>query len=322
MERYGTRNIDAFLGPSGASDTTVTNYWKLTLAFVLACSSLLSCQDSRANRTSLDQQPGERVTGPASDPCSRPKEGCPCLEEGETVDCGAVKEQRGDYLICSRGARQCTDGVWGECVAESLTNVLTPRSAQLSQASRLTALGSNASCNNLCDPECNTLADTPTGVAVPSGLVTSAAGLTLVSGSSGGTCSDVTVTPASSVVTVTSIASNGAVTASPASVAFTATCSGGLVVQPNWILDGYDRAVVDASGVLRVFSGIAGQVQVTGQTASDSDRATVTVKVQVGGSLVAVGATADPGKTLYPYKNTVFPLDLPAPLVQIGRAHV
>lgn len=231
------------------------------------------------------------------------------------IGCGSIKEERGDYLICSRGVRMCGDGVWGDCVAESLTKISDGPLTKLRRL-HLSGLGSATSCNNLCDPECTTLADTPVGLPVPGELKAGPDGLTLVSGTSGGTCADVNLTPTSAVVTISNIASTGAVTASPTSVAFAATCSGGLPVQPNWTLDAYDRAVITSGGVLRVFSGVAGDLQVTAKTASDSATAQVAVKVQIGSSLVATGTTPDPGKTLYPYRNTLFPLDLPAPLVQ------
>lgn len=290
------------------------SFAKIAVAVAVIGAGAFGCEDQRTAPAPLDQAARPNVERPASDPCARPDEGCPCEEEGEQTECGSIKEQRGDYLICSRGVRACADGVWGECIPEYLTNVPKSLQARLPQ-SRLLALGGAQSCNNLCDPECTKLADTPTGIAVPSELQATPDGLTLISGSSGGSCSDLAVTPSSATVTITNIATSGAVTATPSSVQFSGTCSGGLAVQPNWSLDAYDRAVIDASGELHVFSGIAGQLEVTAKTATDTDTSTVNVKVQIG-TLVATGTTADPGKTLYPYKNTLFPLDLPAPLVQ------
>jgi hypothetical protein len=53
----------------------------------------------------------------AADPCAEPDTGCPCEEEGVSLDCGTVTELRGAYRICSRGERLCAEGVWGECLA-------------------------------------------------------------------------------------------------------------------------------------------------------------------------------------------------------------
>ena len=60
--------------------------------------------------------PSRRQT--AVDPCLTPEVGCPCEEEGVTLDCGTVSEHRGDYVICYPGLRSCTNGAWGECTAD------------------------------------------------------------------------------------------------------------------------------------------------------------------------------------------------------------
>lgn len=297
---------------------TTFGYGLLKTAFkllFLAC-LLTSCETSRPTPKSLDESDVDRPTSSKGDPCSRPREGCPCDEDGALAECGSIKEQRGSYLICWRGARVCEDGQWGECVNESLVLIPTSTRAKALQGLRLTSLGKAESCENLCDPECTLMSDTPDGLEVPDDLTVSPEGLTLVSSSSGGSCSDVNLTPSNTTVTITNIAASGAVTATPSFVKFNAQCSGEVPLQPNWTLDAYDRAVIDGSGELHVFSGIAGQLVVTASTAADKATANVNVRVKIGPNLVNVGTTADPGKTLYPYRNTVFPLDLPAPLVQ------
>jgi hypothetical protein len=153
------------------------------------------------------------------------------------------------------------------------------------------------------------------------------AGVTLVQGDNSGNCTGFTLSPATATITVTSINANGTLAASPSqSRLFTATCTAsGVPVTPSWTLDSYDRAVVDAGGKVTVFGGTAGDVLVTGSNSSASAMATlkVVVKMEDRGSTASVATafdtntgSADPGKTLYPYKNTVFPLDLQSPLVQ------
>jgi hypothetical protein len=177
------------------------------------------------------------------------------------------------------------------------------------------ALGTAATCNNLCDPECQSLQDTPDGLTVPADLLADVTGLTLPVGGGGGTCNNLVVSPSSPTVTVTAIATDGSVTATPANIDFEAMCSGGVPAAPTWSLDTYDRAVIDTSGIVTVYSGIAGTVTVTASSATDSATQPVNVVVAIG-SLNPAGTTTDPMTTLYPYRNTVFPLDLKAPLVQ------
>lgn len=267
----------------------------------------------RSKPAALDD---ERETDPGSslDGCDVRKAGCPCTDEGDTAACGSIKEKIGAYVICSKGVRICAEGVWGECIADRTEKVELSYSAPMQGGFSFAALGAAKSCNNLCDPECVVLEDTPDGLVVPGGLLVEPDGLTLPSGGGGGNCTNVSVTPETATVEVNDISSSGVVTAQPPIINFEATCDGP-PIQPIWTLDAYDRAVIDTTGNFRVYAAVAGQVRVTGSTAADADETVVNVKVAVG-SLVAQGSVADPGKTLYPYKNTVFPLDLPAPLVQ------
>lgn len=250
------------------------------------------------------------------DRCASRREGCPCDDEGAEAACGSVKEQRGEYVICSLGVRICEDGEWSACHAKTEVERELSHRARLGNGLALQALGDQESCNDTCDPECTRLVDTPDDLTVPEDLTTTPDGLTLP-GSGGGTCADLTVTPPSHTITVTQINASGQITAATPSVSvdFDGVCAGGAPVQPSWTLDSYDRAVINSEGTVTVFSGIAGPIGVTGATALDSDTATVNVVVAIG-TLDAAGATAEPGRTLYPYKNTLFPLDLKAPLVQ------
>lgn len=285
---------------------------RATIALLLAL--LWGCDDAgRSKPAALDD---ERETDPGSslDGCDVRKAGCPCTDDGATAACGSIKEKIGAYVICSKGVRVCAEGVWGECIADRTEKVELSYSAPMQGGFSFAALGAVKSCNNLCDPECVVLEDTPDGLVVPGGLLVEPDGLTLPSGGGGGDCANVSITPEAATVVVNDISSSGVVTAEPPIVNFEATCDGP-PIQPIWTLDAYDRAVIDTTGNFRVYAAVAGEVRVTGSTAADADETVVDVKVAVG-SLVAEGSVADPGKTLYPYKNTVFPLDLPAPLVQ------
>ncbi len=262
-------------------------------------------------------------TGSAQDPCAEPTStDCPCSDEGARIACGSVHELRGDYAICSMGARSCNAGVWSECQAEQQVETATTTASGL----RLQALSTSKDCKNLCDPRCMLVNDTPDGLLVDEDLKADSTGLTLPGSGSGGHCDDIAISPSTSMFTITGIAANGAITATPASLSFSGTCTGGAPIQPSWTIDAYDRAVLDSTGKLTPFSGIASPIVVTAKSSADSSSALVdvVVKIDVNGAASAslisefagAGLAADSGKTLYPYKNTVFPLDLQAPLVQ------
>lgn len=79
----------------------------------------MACSGGAAHRSQpaeLDQE------GPATlrdqtgiDPCASPRSGCPCDNEGASVECGVVTERRGPYEICSMGTRLCAEGAWSAC---------------------------------------------------------------------------------------------------------------------------------------------------------------------------------------------------------------
>jgi hypothetical protein len=297
----------------------------IPLRFVsLALGVLLGCDTDDGRPAFMSAGDAAPPASLPFDPCRSPTStGCPCDTDNERHACGTVQERRGEYVICSMGARLCTDGVWGECVAERLLE--TPNSTTSERGLRLQALSTAVDCENLCDPTCMVVVDTPDGVVVNSDLVADPSGITLPGATSGGSCSDLIVSPATATITISAIASNGSVTASPANVTLSATCTGGSVVQPSWTMDAYDRSVIDGSGKLTVFSGVASPIIVTGASSADTANALVdvVVKIENRGTVPATallfdaaGTVADVGKTLYPYKNTVFPLDLKAPLVQ------
>jgi hypothetical protein len=53
-----------------------------------------------------------------ADPCARHATGCPCDQEGQTVECGIVHQQFGDYVRCTPGYRACQNGAWSDCTTD------------------------------------------------------------------------------------------------------------------------------------------------------------------------------------------------------------
>lgn len=257
--------------------------------------------------------------------CSIPAEGCPCTTD-VVVKCGETIAQDGDTLTCRTGERTCVDGSWGQCAGAKTTQVYAPR--RLPPGVEVQALATTAAdCNDACDPYCQSLADTPEDVLLDDGLtVDMDGGLTLTEpGFTGSNCPDIDVVPATSTLTITTINADG--TIMPDTVDLDAVCAvGGANIDPSWSIAEQDRAMIDEDGSVRVFSAIAGslnvsaQSQIVGATGTGVVNVVVDVEAQTGLATPAVfnsaSNTVDPGKTLYPYRETVFPLDLKAPLVQ------
>ena len=296
--------------PRGRWPKTVVAVVLLTLFGVLGC--------GKRERSLAGIGTGDLPPGKVGDPCASHQAGCACTTEGETLACGSVKEKVGDSVICSEGERTCSSGQWGDCVGTHEVKKPMSYRAPMQGGYTAQALGAGTSCDDLCDPGCQTFDDDANGLSVDVDLTATPDGISLPAGSGGGTCNNVTVTPAMSTVTVTGISTGGTITATPnnGKVDFDATCQGGAVVEPSWTIDSYDRAVISAHGVVTVYSGRGGPIKVTGTTSGGTSTATLNVQVLIGDALVAAGSTTEVGKTLYPYDKTVFPLGLKAPLVQ------
>jgi hypothetical protein len=271
---------------------------------------------------------------PAGETCLTPALGCPCSTPGEQVDCGDVVQMAGDYVTCSEGKRTCdSSGGWGACVGSYvMTRSLSTQGTQAQHGILPLALNASIACvNNPCDPQCNTFIDDPSGLdaGVDSGLVINDAGVSLFGHPVSITaCTGLSVTPnvaPQKDLVITSM------TPSPNTVQFSAslvpsTC---YPVQPTflWTIDRYDLAQISSNGLLTMAVPIAGPVTVTAYagTLSASVVSNVTVNVVDTSSApsgysnsqfpTTTGAT-DNIAVLYPYPGTVFPLGLPAPLVQ------
>ncbi len=258
--------------------------------------------------------------------CSLSAAGCACPGEGKAMACGQTVERQGDVVTCRTGSRSCEDGRWSECIGTATHEQYAPLGG-----SGLRTLGlaqQSTDCEEPCDPRCNYFADDAAGLSVPDGLSADSGGVTLEGGSSaGGNCPELMISPQNPTITVTAIAADGTITAADNPLAMAASC-GGSAVSPSWAMAANDGATVDSeAGLATVFDAIAGEYTVTASSAVSTADTTLTVKVdvreiEVGVSSAVVaefeaaGAGSDPMVTLYPYANTVFPLDLQAPLVQ------
>ncbi len=274
-------------------------------------------------------QDGLSNRAPIPEACSIPAAGCPCTSRAP-AKCGVTVSRQGDTLTCREGERACSDGAWGDCIGSVTTQVYAPRPTPPGVHTAALA-PAPAACNDACDPYCQKLADTPDDLMVSMPLIADPTGLSLyTAGFNGGNCPAVAITPAAPTLEVTTIKPDG--TVSPSAVALYATCGAAATpIEPSWTADQPDRATVDTDGTFRSFSAIAGDVNVTASSVINSATSVVHVKVNVNDTsdidtagnaaaikadLAGAGTAADPGNTLYPYKNTVFPLDLHAPLVQ------
>lgn len=227
-------------------------------------------------------------------------------------------------LTCREGERTCLDGEWSECLGDRLTQIYdgAPQAPGIkTQALATTA----ADCMDKCEPYCRNLADTPEDLNPGTDFTADATGLSpKSSGLTSSNCPDVNVTPDTSTLEITAInVTDGSVT--PSTKAMTAACTvGNIPIDPTWSVDQPDRSLIGVDGTLKLFSAISGDIKVTGQSLLDGDMATVTVKVNV--NIVDAGVTTpndfnntgttDDAGTLYPYKSTIFPLDLSPPVAQ------
>lgn len=280
--------------------------------------------------------------------CNAPQSGCPCADDGASVECGTVHQDLGSYVQCSMGTRTCAGGKWGECQGSLIVTKSRPLLGTLAYADAGVPCGAI----DVCNPFCQVQSDTPDLTNVPPGLTTKDGGLTLPGGATGGaTCTSLTIAPApSTTVTVTSFSP---FTTSPANVQFTATFApAGCIAngaQPTWTVTRPDLAAMSATGQLSLFGGVAGtnlmSVQAFfGNLVSNVVSVNVAVKARADTSGSVGPNTAPPAgqadkfwqdaartipatptapsdaTLLYPYEGTFFPLGLPPPVVQYKMA--
>jgi len=272
------------------------------------------------------------VTQPPPQGCnaSNPEEGCPCATEGADAECGAVHQMVDSKVVCSIGRTVCASGTWGACKGE---RIITKSLSDI----HFTGYGEAGACADPCTPGCNTTTDTPSGIALPTGLTSDAgAGITITpTPPPPNTCTGLTISPSSSPATDILVTS----TSTLATKMFTSDLvpAGCNPSAPSalWYTDKFDVAQMDPNvpGKLTVVVPIAGPVNVGASLGSFTATvpAKIVVAVQENGTVnpppsgalfsqfpAELPADADDTKLeiVYPYTGTVLPLGLAAPLLQ------
>ncbi len=128
------------------------------------------------------------VPPPAGNACAVPSPGCPCRTEGEHVKCGLVSNN-GGQVACGQGVSTCVNGVWSSCVVDNAPtgagSELHLQHVTLKQAPGFHPItfdlaNDASSCNEPCDPFCQTFIDTPDpSLSTDGGIVATEAGLTM-----------------------------------------------------------------------------------------------------------------------------------------------
>lgn len=270
------------------------------------------------------------------------KAGSPCEMPGEKVECGYVTERYGDYVTCSLGYRTCTDGLWGPCIGKRTTQ---RKLQEAQEGARLQALGNTSGCgadDEICNPYCHHIEDTPGDFTVGPEFSNTEDGLTPVQTGVGG-CTSLTLTPSTSTITANAISGTIA-----SNVTFTLTATpSGCIESPfatTWSVDKVDRATIsgtsNTNGKLTLAVPISGTLKVTAYAAALSASVDIDVKVNALDAPTSTSAaspnkyasssqrsafgnatspnvpsTASTATWLYPYENTYFPLGLPAPAI-------
>jgi hypothetical protein len=286
--------------------------------FTLGLFATLACSEGKRGPFASSNE----FVNNGGDPCSSPNAGCECSDDGAIVACGEVKRISGDYISCSMGKRTCSAGSWGPCIGDAIT---TRSASSLSTQ----GLGSQTKCTgNPCAPDCVNQTDTPPGIDAGAGFKISDAGLSLegVTVDGGSACATLTVSPSpTTTLTVTNLGASNTVAFTPSLLP--AGCYVG-PVPALWAVDKFDISSINPSGLLTLVTPIAGPIQVqafAGTLASAPTTVNVVVNaVDVSAApagvtaamLTGAGAAPDPIEILYPYTGTMFPLGLPAPILQ------
>ncbi len=313
----------------GGRKTPVVHRWLLCAITVMGIAQA-GCSSSSPAPGLANSSPTVLNTPDAGGGCVFPDTGCACTEPGSTTDCGTVKEQIGDQVVCVMGVRTCTNGVWGACEGSRTTTVYVPNHHAGYQLQALA--GSSVDCGNLCAPQCQKYVDTPAGLDAGTALNVTDAGVSIAATS--GSCSTITVTattPASSPGTITLTELNNPLN-TPQTIQFTATCAGGLPLQPQWAIGAQDfdyAGINSTTGLFTVYTPIAKDITVYARTGAGTATGTAHIKIQVSTGTCASSSAfnsaptiTDPDMILYPYaiaaRPVVFPLAMTAPLLQYG----
>ncbi|MFC1642820.1 hypothetical protein ACFL5O_09075, partial [Myxococcota bacterium] len=265
--------------------------------------------------------------------------GQPCGHAGQTVECGEVTDRRMGYAVCALGERQCVAGVWGPCIRTGLRSLQT-------LGRRLMTVGESSICEwNVCNRHCYEIDNSPGQMAQDGdvGVVVTDGGLTLPLRTAGlesePGCAQLVLEASPADLTVTESESESesepVAESKLTAVVLPEDCRPDWPGPVSWGVDRHERAHIDQDGRLTLLKPIAGPIEVTAY-AGDLSAA---IEVRVSADLqeppqvppeMAAGfegpiEQTDTARVLYPYRNTVFPLGLSAPLVQwvpgdVGRA--
>ena len=277
--------------------------------------------------------------------CAVPARGCPCEEEGETVDCGETLASEGDVVTCSMGRRTCEDGSWSACSSSRLEQKsLRTRSFGYHTLGQ----GDRGPCptdyeNIACDPYCYAQVDEPDDdLDLPPNFDVTPGGLTIVE-TGAGTCSSIDLVASSTTLTVTSLNPLTVAEGTPVTLRVTQSPSRCLRVPfaTKYVVDQPDRArttgMLNDDGVLELQSAVAGPLVVTAYAGGRTDSVTIDVKVRIvdttgvppdvtgttfrndfydSAGKPRAGSAASTATWLYPYAATYFPLGLLPPVIQ------
>lgn len=135
-----------------------TNIWVVALVVLSSTGCVL---EPGGRETDQNQGEGANPVGIISAPtCFAEEPGCGCAVDTPSVTC-ARTEERGDVVLCERGAMYCVDGVWSEC--DTVENWEVPRPKLIT----------NPSACSPCNPDCFQTNDEPSQVDIdtpPSGI--------------------------------------------------------------------------------------------------------------------------------------------------------
>lgn len=126
---------------------------------------------------------GGSAGGPGSGTaCAVPSAGCPCTPGAEAA-CGYEIKGEENFIYCAEGKLTCEGGVFGACRPSGTVSVKSRPVLGPGSGLRFSALGTPVGCAtvdgglNLCDPSCQVMVDTPTGVDAGPGFGLSGGGL-------------------------------------------------------------------------------------------------------------------------------------------------
>jgi hypothetical protein len=184
---------------------------------------------------------------------------------------------------------------------------------------------------NPCNPWCRQIVDDP-GAVSPTGSIVyepETGGLTLERQRWAdvlASCSELRITPSAPTLRVIALPSTQPVEVELLAELLPEGCSGGASPPLLWSLDPFEFATITEAGKLTLVTPVAGPIAVTAYAGALVGTTTVEVRVEATDLSLAPDGTADQfsgsgslpdaAELLYPYRGVVFPLGLPAPLVQ------